>query len=553
MDMDEDPLIIDSTSNTQSTITSWADDPDLQNLKSTDNPPYPQDIRNISSSSEQKKLLALCDELNQCERAPTDLVNLFIRIKKELKSLPKSSLQATFIKIKHRDRDFFRTFTKNNLIKPKHQSEYEVIEKEFHNNYLKTNNLGYITRTTKKKIRIIINKAIFVSYLRSNDITSMRLWQVAQLLEYAFNFFIDPSLPKINYQDLYETCENLIKMKLPDLPENPSDIPSAVKIKLPRAIPITSSIYTSEIAGSLRAYYNFDLLPEAYFLKKPNLPNSPNNLRSKVNHLFPLTSRSQLRDLKELTNELREFYYVPSKLPESYFELPPPKTQLPSSYKELPANLAKHFPTPNDPEVIKFCTELLRSNNYAVRRLPTDFIRVKRPLPPVYWYSENNSTLLPVILQEDADALIKDLNSKYFFKLPLGPEWIKENLTQTTKPKLPVHFSAVEEELGISKGLLDRDHPAFEKTIRTIKSNYQGEIPREWISLLLPDLSDLESTKNILEKRKIKIELPFMDNNLLDENVKHLRKYFHFEKLPDEFLFEPESPEPDWTLLPRFF
>ena len=208
------------------------------------------------------------------------------------------------------------------MIKGQYQIEYEKIENEFCLNYLKFNNIGYITRTTKKKIRTIINKVLFSAYLRSTDLTTLKFWQIAQLLEYGFNYFMDPTLLKINYQDLYKTCEELIKSKLPNLPLTPDDIPSSIKIKLPKAIPITSYKFTTEIANSLRAFYNFDLLPKTYFIQKPELPNDPTDLKTELQDIFPLLERSDLRNLKKLVEDLREHYYVPNKLPESYFNLP---------------------------------------------------------------------------------------------------------------------------------------------------------------------------------------------------------------------------------------
>jgi hypothetical protein len=279
-----------------STLNSWADETNNhQNFSK-------KDIRNQTPINEQNKIIEFCNEINQCQRDPESLVNFFIKIKNDKKGLPRTSLKAIFSKISHRDRDFFRTFARNDTIKGQHQIEYEKIEKEFHINYTKSNNIGYINRTTRKKIKTIINKALYVAYLRSADLHSLKFWEAAALLDYGFNFFFDPSLPKINYQDLLTNCEESIKMKLPNLPDNPDKISKSIKIKLPHAIPITSYQHTGTIANSLRTYFNFDLLPSSYFVQKPNLPNNPSNLIPELKNLFPLTKRSQLTDLKNLAN-----------------------------------------------------------------------------------------------------------------------------------------------------------------------------------------------------------------------------------------------------------
>jgi hypothetical protein len=341
---------------------------------------------------------------------------------------------------------------------------------------------------------------------------TLEFWKVAQLFDYGFNFFLDPTLPKIIYQEIYDSCEELIKQILPDLPPNPEDIPKRIKIKLPKAIPILHVKDTGEIAGSLRAFYNFDLLPNSYFIKKPDLPNNPLHLNPELQNIFPLTKRNELRDLKFQVDKLREFYYVPNKLPESYFNLPPPKSPLPPSYKDLPSHLANQFPTDNDSETIKDHVQLLRDNNFAVKRLPLDYIRVKRPLPPFHWYSENNSILLPATTQEEAEILIKNLKSKFFFKLPLGPNWIKENLIQSVKSQLPLDLSTVETELNITREHLNRESPDFKTTIKKIKNKYLGEIPRDWITPLLPDLPSLNEVNKVLSENQLSLSLPLIDN-----------------------------------------
>ena len=133
----------------------------------------------------------------------------------------------------------------------------------------------------------------------------------------------------------------------------------------------------------------------------------------------------------------------------------------------------------------------------------------------------------------------------------MGPDWIKEGLTQSEKPNIPDKLSLIEEELGITSDKLNRDHPDFNTTIKLIKDNYTGEIPREWISPLLPDLPNLTSTQEILESKDITLSLPIVEDGTLTNKIKLLRKLFHFEKLPEEFIIKPESPDPDLTLLPK--
>jgi hypothetical protein len=75
------------------------------------------DIRNTTPVDEQAKILEYCNEIDQCERNPEAITNLFIKFRETPKGFPRTSLEGIFSKIKHRDRDFFRTFARNDLIK----------------------------------------------------------------------------------------------------------------------------------------------------------------------------------------------------------------------------------------------------------------------------------------------------------------------------------------------------------------------------------------------------------------------------------------------------
>ncbi|CAG8494545.1 9157_t:CDS:2, partial [Acaulospora morrowiae] len=84
--------------------------------------------------------------------------------------------------------------------------------------------------------------------------------------------------------------------------------------------------------------------------------------------------------------------------------------------------------------------------------------------------------------------------------------------------------------------------------IITRKSN--GAIPREWITPLLSTLPDINETNKILINKKIQLSVSLLDNSQLSEKIKILGTHFHFDKLPQDFITKPKSPEPKLTLLP---
>jgi hypothetical protein len=111
-----------------------------------------------------------------------------------------------------------------------------------------------------------------------------------------------------------------------------------IKIKLPSALPIKHPNETGSIAGALRSFFKFDLLPPTFFAKKLTLPDSVSELSSEYRNIFPITNFGEMRKIRELIDKLKTVYYVPNKLPESYFRLPPRKKSLPPTSEISPTN-----------------------------------------------------------------------------------------------------------------------------------------------------------------------------------------------------------------------
>jgi hypothetical protein len=116
---------------------------------------------------------------------------------------------------------------------------------------------------------------------------------------------------------------------------------------------------------------------------------------------------------------------------------------------------------------------------------------------------------------------------------------------------MPSNFIEVQKDLGINADQLHRESEDFTQSIRKIKTNYYGKIPGEWITPILPDLPSLEEAITYINNNKIPITLPLPENESLNNNIKTLKKTFYFDKLPSEFIYEQESPDPELTLLPQ--
>ena len=346
--------------------------------------------------------------------------------------------------------------------KPKHQKEYEHLEKNYHENYLKHHNIGFINRATRKKIKTLINKALFISFVRSGHCKDWKFFQIANLLDYIFNYFIDPSKDKISKQEIYTLCEDQFYKSLPNLPDDPKDVPTSTKIKLPFALPIAHPKNTSLMAGALRSFYKFDLLPHTYFLTKTDLPDLPTDLPTEFKKIFPIRDPKLMGNLKDYIDNLKNLFYVPNRLPDTYFALPPKKKNLPIDFRDLPIGLACNFPVNNDIKEIKRLATLLRNNNFYVYRIPIDWIKRRVPLPPAHWFMENNEQHLPITEQDQVKDFIENLLKRFTFNLPLDPDWIDSSLNQKIKPTLPEDINILAKEFNF-QDKLNKDLPNFDQ------------------------------------------------------------------------------------------
>jgi hypothetical protein len=469
-------------------------------------------------------------------------------VKADKKGSPKRDFKNILNKIEARDRNFFKTFTNNPLIQPAHQKEYDLFTNEYISNYKSTYNLKFVNRATKSKIKCLINKILFIVFIRSSLTSEAPYYQIAAWLDYGFNWFIDPKREKIKFEEISFNCKKLIRDNLPDLPISPSDISWAARASLPSSLPVNKRKFIRGTIDSLRRYYKFETLPDDYISLKEVLPDDPSNLNDSCKDLFPITQRSDLTHLKDLRIKLAEFYSIPSKLPEKYFDLPQQQA-LPDNYHDLPHELAILFPVINDPLEIGNVSKTLRNHNFLFRFLPNDYIATKRHLPSPNWVSIKHDINLPASSQTEANHLINLLKTHYHFSLPLGPSWIDSSLYQAIKPPLP-SLEEVKNTLSISS--LDNKNPDFRKTINKIKNNYDCDtIPDNWIQHSLPDLTTIEAANKILSNNLSSIILPLTENEFLSSKITELRKYFFFNKLPPEFVLTTEQPEPKAALIPQ--
>ena len=95
---------------------------------------------------------------------------------------------------------------------------------------------------------------------------------------------------------------------------------------------------------------------------------------------FLITERSELKNLTRLRAQLQQFYFFRT-MPNTYFDLPPPKQPLPMTPQQLRPRLRKIFPFfPKDNEDFKSHIRMLRQD-YSFVHLPNDYLITKKRLP----------------------------------------------------------------------------------------------------------------------------------------------------------------------------
>jgi hypothetical protein len=142
---------------------------------------------------------------------------------------------------------------------------------------------------------------------------------------------------------------------------------------------------------------------------------------------------------------------------------------------------------------------------------------------------------------------------KYFFNIPLGPNWIISDLQQSYNPTLPNNFNLIAEEFGLN-GKIKKDSNNFGQLVKKIKQKYQfSKLPEDWLESDTPDFPSLEEANQILTKKNSHLNLPLIDNPNLTRDIDDLKKIFFFEKLPNEYITEEVLPDPRIEHLPTLF
>ena len=192
---------------------------------------------------------------------------------------------------------------------------------------------------------------------------------------------------------------------------------------------------------------------------------------------------------------------------------------------------------------------------YFFKQLPKDYFKDKQPLPrdpQLIRNLFNYNITIPATNKEVAIQLIKLLKQDYMFSLPLGPQWISPNISQTNKPKLPTRIQDIDPSLNMSQ-FISKDEN-LKDNIRRLHQVYEFlRIPESWFEIpCIPLPEDAESINKILKEKGTFIQVPLLDNDLFFMQIFELRKIFYFNRFPENLIIKETLPEPEFDLAPCF-
>jgi len=300
----------------------------------TNTSPTTNDTQNITLEQDNQSTQYLSQKLLSKIHDSQSILNIIIEIKESNQKPFNYNYPAIFNKMKFKDRSFFQSFT-NNDNKPSHQIEFQTIETDFISNYKNDHKLEHINLPTRKKIRSIICTLLSITFLKNLNFTEYNPFQLSQLIQYLINYFIRKDKVQLNFFEFLDLLKKKTQSNLPALPDTYSLIPSQILIKLPFQLPLVKPSQIKPSATALHNYYTFDLLPQSYIQILPPLPQKIENFPFDFKNIFPITKRENLKKIGEYKTWLSSQYNFYGPLPSCYFDLPPPKKPLPTTYQLL--------------------------------------------------------------------------------------------------------------------------------------------------------------------------------------------------------------------------
>ena len=179
----------------------------------------------------------------------------------------------------------------------------------------------------------MLRKKLAIDYWMNEEFTNLDVHEITRYTLYLTGFAKIPI--QQNFDELRELISSIQNNQLKPLSPSPEEISETNQALLPFTLPIEDHCNIRAVAASLHILYTFDHLPEEYISdKRILLLTSSNFLNEETHEFFLIILCSELRNLKKL-KQLLHSYYLFSNIPLTFFDLPLPKSPLPSTPQEL--------------------------------------------------------------------------------------------------------------------------------------------------------------------------------------------------------------------------
>ena len=238
--------------------------------------------------------------------------------------------------------DSLQSYQKSNTT-PAHQKEYTNLYNNALAAYKQTNQITFTDAATRKTINTILKQMLISQYLSNTNFINYTSFMIYKTIYYARGFLQIQNEDEQTPTSIRAAINSILQEKLIPLLPDPNEIPSHIQEILPFSLPITQRSYTRATVNALRKIFKFDKLTNNYFAKLPTLPKRYQELLPELKTYFPITSRQSLQYLSYFRHKLAD-YYTFTAIPNSYFQLPPPKQPLPTTYQELNYKVRGLFP-----------------------------------------------------------------------------------------------------------------------------------------------------------------------------------------------------------------
>ena len=429
--------------------------------------------------------------------------------------------------------------------------------------YKKENEITLTNISTRNTIHSMLRKMLISQHLSNINFSKTTYRQIYKAIQYARGFLQIKNTSEDTPKEIRAQINKAFENKLIPLPDTPEQIPKEIVEILPFKLPITQRSHTRAVVNALRKIFKFPELPDAYFAKLPLLPPHYNELTASLRQLFPITHHSSLQHLAAYKRKLADFYTV-TKIPDSYFDLPPPKKPLPTTYQELNHKVRKFFPFNQATSTVPLAEVVSQLREYYIfKLLPNDFFATKPPLPTDISKIKTTSPFnFPITDDAEAREFIKQVSPYYRVPFPIPTEIMQAN--PTNKPTLPT-AEEIKEYHNISFPITTTQQlTATAKLLR--KHYYFTRLPSEWIQIEsspsttsdntntptmqnLPNIpNNIEEIINTLSKQEIIVSLPIQNQPDITPTMKILKQFYTIKKIPEALLDLPPLPAPSWSI-----